>query len=138
MPVYGAPGPGLRLPGRGAPGPPKPKATVSLGAVRVQGATVANAERVVAGMRAGFRNCYERGLAEDANMAGGLRLSLAVGPQGVVVDVDVKQTGQAISAAVKDCIVGRAQFAQFDRPEGASSAQIEFAATLKLEPPKSE
>jgi hypothetical protein len=112
--------------------------TVSLGAVRVQGATVANAERVVAGMRAGFRNCYQRGLAEDANMAGALRLSLAVGPQGVVVDVDTKQTGQAISAAVKGCIAWRAQAAQFDPPEGASSAQIEFTATLKSEPPKAE
>jgi hypothetical protein len=113
--------------------------TVSLGVVRVQGATVANAERVVAGMGAGFRNCYQRcGLLENENMAGVLRLSLAVGPQGVVIDADVKQKGQAISAAVKDCIAARAQAAQFDPPEGASSAQIEFTATLKSEPPKSE
>jgi len=112
--------------------------TVSLGVVRVQGATVANAKRVVAGMQAGFRNCYQRGLAENENMAGVLLLSLAVGPRGVVVDADVKQKGQAISAAVKDCIAWRAQAAQFDPPEGASSAQIDFTATLKSEPPKSE
>jgi len=111
---------------------------VSLGVVRVQGATVANAERVAAGMRAGFRSCYQRGLAENENMAGVLRLSLAVDPHGVVIDVDVKQKGQAISAAVKDCIAARAQAAQFDPPEGASSAQIEFTATLQSEPPKSE
>jgi hypothetical protein len=141
MAVYGAPGSGLApvgLGGRGAPGPPQSKVTVSLGVVRVQGATVANAKRVVAGMGAGFRNCYQRGLAENENMAGVLRLSLAVGPQGVVIDADVKQKGQAISAAVKDCIAARAQAAQFDPPEGASSAQIEFTATLKSEPPKSE
>jgi hypothetical protein len=142
--VYGAPAP-LVLPdprtGRGAsgpPGPPHSKGTVSLGVVRVQGATVANAQRVVAGMGAGFRNCYQRGLVENENMAGVLRLSLAVGPQGGVIDADVTQKGQAISAAVKDCIAARAQAAQFDRPEGASSAQIEFTATLKSEPPKSE
>jgi hypothetical protein len=142
MAVYGAPGSGLGPigpSGRGAPGPPQSKVTVSLGVVRVQGATVANAERVVAGMGAGFRNCYQRcGLLENENMAGVLRLSLAVGPQGVVIDADVKQKGQAISAAVKDCIAARAQAAQFDPPEGASSAQIEFTATLKSEPPKSE
>ena len=113
---------------------PKSKETVSLGVVRVQGATVANAERVAAGMRAGFRNCYQRGLAEDKNMAGVLRLSLAVDPRGLVIDADVKQKGQAISAAVKDCIAARAQAAQFDPPQGASSAQVEFTATLKSEP----
>ena len=144
MAVYGAPGAGLILPdgtGRGAsgpPGPPQSKATVSLGVVRVQGATVANAKRVVAGMGAGFRNCYQRGLVENENMAGVLRLSLAVGPDGVVIDADVKQKGQAISAGVKDCIAARAQAAQFDPPEGASSAQIDFTAILKSEPPKSE
>jgi hypothetical protein len=141
MAVYGAPGPPFGpdgLTGRGASGPPKSKATVSLGVVRVQGATVANAERVAAGMRAGFRNCYQRGLVEDEKMAGALRISLAVDPRGVVIDVDVKQKGQAIAAVVKACIAARAQAAQFDPPEGASSAQIEFTATLKSEPPKSE
>jgi hypothetical protein len=130
-PIYGAPGLpfGVR---------PRTKVTVSLGVVRVQGATVANAQRVVAGMRAGFRSCYHRGVVENENMAGVLLLSLAVGPRGVVVDADVKQKGQAISAAVKDCIAWRAQAAQFDPPEGASSAQIDFTATLKSEPPKSE
>ena len=140
MAVYGAPGTGLSVgispEGRGTV--PKSKETVSLGVVRVQGATVANAERVVAGMRAGFRSCYQRGLVQDKKMAGILRLSLAVGPQGVVIDVDVKQKGHAISAAVTDCIAARAQAAQFDPPEGASSAQIDFPATLKSEPPKSE
>ena len=142
MAVYGAPGAGLSLPdgwtGRGAPVPPHSKVTVSLGVVQVQGATVANAKRVVAGMGAGFRNCYQRGLAEDENMAGVLSLSLAVGPRGTVIDVDIKQKEQTISAAVKDCIAARAQAAQFDPPEGASSAQIDFTATLKSEPPKSE
>jgi hypothetical protein len=141
MAVYGAPGSGLGpigLSGRGAPVPPHSKVTVSLGVVRVQGATVANAKRVVAGMGAGFRNCYQRGLADNENMAGVLLLSLAVGPRGVVVDANVKQKGQAISAGVKDCIAARAQAAQFDPPEGASSAQIDFTATLKSEPPNSE
>jgi hypothetical protein len=89
-------------------------------------------------MRAGFRSCYQRGLVENENMAGVLHLALVVDLHGVVIDVDVAETGQAISAAVKACIAARAEAAQFDPPEGASSAQIEFTATLKLEPPQSE
>ena len=137
MAIYGAPG----LPFGSPSGPrvsPKSRATVSLGVLRVQGAIVANAARVVAGMRAGFRSCYQRGLVEDEKMAGALHLSLAVDPRGGVVHVDVKQQeGQAIAAAVKDCIAARAHAAQFDPPEGASSTQIEFTATLKSYPPES-
>ena len=97
-----------------------PKGNASVGGAAVSGGTVSNAARVVAGMRAGFRNCYQRGLAENPDAAGGIRLTIRVGAGGEVAGVTPSSSGN-LPASVVSCVVARAQAAQFDPPEGGSA-----------------
>jgi hypothetical protein len=108
-----------------------PRGTATVGSAAVSGGTVANAARVVAGMRAGFRNCYQRGLAEDPAAAGSIRLGIRVGAQGQVTGVAPAPTG-TLPASVVACVVARARAAQFDPPEGGNST-IEVPITFKLD-----
>jgi Vault protein inter-alpha-trypsin domain/von Willebrand factor type A domain len=95
-----------------------PKGNASVGGAVVSGGTVANAARVVAGMRAGFRNCYQRGLAENPDARGSLRLAIKVGPSGEVTNVTPSSVTASLSGSVVACVVARARAAQFDPPEG--------------------
>jgi hypothetical protein len=97
-----------------------PKGNASVGGAAVSGGTVSNAARVVAGMRAGFRNCYQRGLAENPDAAGSIRLTIRVGAGGEVAGVSPSPSG-TLPASVISCVVARAQAAQFDPPEGGSA-----------------
>ena len=97
-----------------------PKGNASVGGAAVSGGTVSNAARVVAGMRAGFRNCYQRGLAENPDAAGSIRLTIRVGAGGEVAGVSPSPSG-SLPASVISCVVARAQAAQFDPPEGGSA-----------------
>jgi hypothetical protein len=97
-----------------------PKGNASVGGAAVSGGSVSNAARVVAGMRAGFRNCYQRGLAENPDASGSIRLTIRVGPGGEVAGVSPAPSG-SLPASVISCVVARAQAAQFDPPEGGSA-----------------
>jgi hypothetical protein len=97
-----------------------PKGNASVGGAAVSGGTVSNASRVVAGMRAGFRACYQRGLAENPDAAGSIRLTIRVGAGGEVAGVTASQSG-SLPASVVSCVQARAQAAQFDAPEGGSA-----------------
>jgi hypothetical protein len=97
-----------------------PKGNASVGGAAVSGGSVSNAARVVAGMRAGFRACYQRGLAENPDAAGSIRLTIRVGAGGEVAGVSPSPSG-SLPASVISCVVARAQSAQFDAPEGGSA-----------------
>jgi outer membrane biosynthesis protein TonB len=97
-----------------------PKGNASVGGAAVSGGTVSNASRVVAGMRAGFRACYQRGLAENPDAAGSIRLTIRVGAGGEVAGVSASQSG-SLPASVVSCVQARAQAAQFDAPDGGSA-----------------
>lgn len=97
-----------------------PKGNASVGGAAVSGGNVSNAARVVAGMRAGFRNCYQRGLAENPDASGSIRLTIRVGAGGEVAGVSPAPSG-SLPASVISCVVARAQAAQFDPPEGGSA-----------------
>jgi hypothetical protein len=97
-----------------------PKGNASVGGAAVSGGTVSNASRVVAGMRAGFRACYQRGLAENPDAAGSIRLTIRVGAGGEVAGVTASQSG-SLPASVVSCVQARAQAAQFDAPDGGSA-----------------
>jgi hypothetical protein len=97
-----------------------PKGNASTGPAAVSGGNVSNAARVVAGMRAGFRNCYNRGLAENPDAQGSIRLTIRVGPGGEVQGVSAAPSG-SLSPTVVSCVQARAQAAQFDAPEGGSA-----------------
>ena len=96
-----------------------PKGNANVGGAAVSGGTVGNASRVVAGMRAGFRNCYQRALAENPDAAGSITLTIRVGPGGEVQSVG--GSSGSLPASVVACVKARAQAAQFDAPEGGSA-----------------
>jgi hypothetical protein len=78
---------------------------------------VSNAARVVAGMRAGFRNCYNRALSQNPDVEGRIALSIHVGPGGEVQSVGAAPSGN-LPDSVVSCVKARAQAAQFDPPQG--------------------
>jgi hypothetical protein len=97
-----------------------PKGNASVGGAAVSGGSVSDAARVVAGMRAGFRACYQRGLAENPDAAGSIRLTIRVGAGGEVAGVQATPSG-SLPASVISCVQSRAQAAQFAPPEGGAA-----------------
>lgn len=100
-----------------------PKGNASVGGASVSGGTVSNASRVVAGMRAGFRACYQRGLSENPDAQGSIRLTIRVGPGGEVQSVAAVPSGN-LPASVIACVKARASAAQFNPPEGGAAAVV--------------
>ena len=97
-----------------------PRGSASVGGAAVAGGTVSNASRVVAGMRAGFRACYNRGLQVNPDAQGSIRLTIRVGPGGEVQGVSAGASGN-LPGSVVSCVRARASAAQFDKPEGGSA-----------------
>jgi hypothetical protein len=96
-----------------------PQGKADLGSAAVSGGDVANASRVVAGMRAGFRNCFNRELAQNPDAQGKIDLNIKVGPGGEVQGVTAAVSGNLGSAV--ECVKSRARNAQFDPPSGGSA-----------------
>ena len=97
-----------------------PSGNASVGGASVAGGAVSNASRVVAGMRAGFRACYQRELQNNPDAEGKISLVIRVGPGGEVTGVTANATGNLGGAVA--CVKSRAMAAQFDPPEGGSAA----------------
>jgi hypothetical protein len=97
-----------------------PKGTASVGGAAVTGGNVSNASRVVNGMRATFRACYQRGLQENPDSQGAIQLTIRVGPGGEVSGVSASASGN-LPASVVGCVRARAQAAQFAPPEGGAA-----------------
>jgi outer membrane biosynthesis protein TonB len=105
---------------------PPTKVTGPPGAVSVgspQGGSVANASRVIAAMRAGFRRCYHRALAENPQASGTVRLEIDVGSDGSVTRAKAITAGNFPSSAAA-CIEARARAAQFDPPQGGTAKLV--------------
>jgi outer membrane biosynthesis protein TonB len=94
-----------------------PRGDAAVGGPNVAGGNVSNASRVVAGMRAGFRACYNRGLSANPDIQGKIMLKIKVGPTGQVADVTSTTTGD-LPPAVVTCVEQRAKAASFSAPEG--------------------
>ncbi len=83
------------------------------------GGNVSDASRVIAGMRATFRACYQRELASNPDAEGAIRLTIRIGPGGEVQGVTAASTGNLGSAV--GCVQSRAAAAQFAPPEGGTA-----------------
>jgi len=94
------------------------------GVAQVGGSTatvpISDADRVVAGLRARFRSCYQTGLNSDPSMSGKVVISARVGPNGEVSGADVAQN-TGLSPAVAQCIAGVVKRATFSAPGGGGS-----------------
>ncbi len=82
--------------------------------------SVSGAAGVVARMRAGFRRCYQRGLDQNPDISGSIRLTIQVGPGGGVSSVSGGSTG-SIPSSVVSCVKARARAARFNPPDGGSA-----------------
>jgi hypothetical protein len=121
--------------GPGAPGPtagpgvvkgPVGKATI--GPVAVKG-TVANGLAVAAGMSAGFRRCYNKGLSQNPAMKGSVVITAKLGPQGEVLSA-TPLGGAGLDDFVIACMVARVSSGQFAPPDGGSAT---VTISVKLE-----
>jgi len=108
-----------------------PKGNANVGASEVRGGAVSNADRVVAGMRAGFRACYNRGLASNPDLQGSVRITAKIGPNGEVLSATPNATG-SLGEEVVNCVVRRIQSATFSPPEGGG-ATIVIPVTFALQ-----
>lgn len=62
-------------------------------------------------VRAGIRDCYNRGLRRAPNMPGNVRVSVRVGERGDVASVRV--TPDSLPKSVSECMVGRVSAVSF-------------------------
>ncbi len=89
---------------------------------------VANADRVVAGLRPGFRACYNQGLNSDPGMSGKVMISAKIAPNGEVASADGTQN-TGLSAGVVQCLLRKVRNAQFDAP-GPNGSTIQIPVTF--------
>ncbi len=99
-----------------------PVGSASIGGASVSGGSVANASSVVAGMAAGFRRCYNKGLGEDPNMKGSVRITAKIGPNGDVLSAT--PSGSGLSGTVMGCVAARVSSAQFAPPDGGGATVV--------------
>lgn len=88
------------------------------------GGTISNAAAVVSAMRPSLRECYQRELNQSPYAAGGIHLTIRVGPDGSVVSVDaipLPSAPSTLSEKVTECVTRIALDAQFLPPEGGSA-----------------
>lgn len=96
-----------------------PKGDAQLGGTTAS-VPVSDADRVIAGLRGRFRNCYQQGLNTNPSMSGKVLISAKVAPNGEVSSADVVQN-TGLSAEVAQCISKVVKRAQFSPPGGGGS-----------------
>lgn len=92
---------------------------VTIGAAKAT-VPVTDMDRVLAGIRARFRQCYRTGLNSDPSMSGKLTLTAHVDPNGEVAAANVAQN-TGLSVQVASCVSRTLQRAQFNAPGGKGS-----------------
>ncbi len=97
-----------------------PKAAMPGVSSSVAGGSISNAARVIAAMRPAFRACFQKGLDQNPDAQGSVRLAIKVGPGGEVSSVQATPSGN-LPPGVVDCVTTRAKRAQFDPPEGGAA-----------------
>jgi hypothetical protein len=100
-----------------------PRGNANAAVESTRGGRVGNANAVISKMRAGFRNCYQKGLNENPDSQGSIRLTIQIGPGGEVAGVTATPSGN-LSPGVVACVQARARAGQFDPPEGGSAAIV--------------
>ena len=100
-----------------------PTGNAQVGGAQVSGGTVANASSVVAGMSAGFRRCYNKGLQENPEMKGSVRITAKIGPNGEVLSAS-PSGGGGLSGTVISCVTARVSSATFAPPEGGGATVV--------------
>jgi hypothetical protein len=78
-----------------------------------------------------FRRCYQNGLdREDPEMAGSVRVTARIGPNGEVVSTSTA-IGGTVSGTVAACIASKVAGAQFSAPKNGQGAVLAIPVGLK-------
>ncbi len=80
---------------------------------------IPHAEATIAQLRSGYRSCYNKGLNDNAQMAGKIVLLVSVQPNGDVQNV-TKADGSGLSSGVEQCIIDRTKHASFEQGSGGT------------------
>jgi hypothetical protein len=96
-----------------------PKGDAQLGGTSAT-VPISDADRVIAGLRGRFRQCYQTGLNSDPTMSGKVVITAHVGPNGEVDSSNVS-SNSGLSPAVASCIAGVVRRATFAAPGGGGS-----------------
>jgi hypothetical protein len=91
------------------------------------GASRTTAARVIAGLRAGFRLCYEQALSRDPSVHGTVTLTIQVAPGGQVTAVTSTSDGN-LQDSVAMCMQQYAHSATFDQASAATTFVVSFNA----------
>jgi hypothetical protein len=117
-------GGGTKGEGTGSGAGTETKVAGPTGVAQVGGSTatvpISDADRVIAGLRGRFRNCYQQGLASDPSMSGKVLISAKVGPNGEVSSADIA-SNSGLSPTVAQCIASVVKRATFSAPGGGGS-----------------
>ena len=68
-------------------------------------------------MRYGFKACYTHALSQDPKANGKVSVTITIGTNGDVTQVDAKASGN-LPASVEPCIRKQVRGAHFDPPQG--------------------
>jgi len=104
-----------------------PKGDAQTGAVSAS-VPVSDADRVIAGLRPKFKNCYQKGLAGDPNMSGKVIVAAKIAPTGEVDKADIA-SNTGLSPEVASCIARAVRNANFAAP-GGSGSTIQIPVTF--------
>jgi hypothetical protein len=74
-------------------------------------------------MAKGFRRCYNRGLKDDRNMKGSVRITAKIGADGQVTTASTSG-GAGLSERVVQCVVERVKTSQFGQPCGGGATIV--------------
>lgn len=94
---------------------------------------ISNAAAVVAGMRPGFRRCYNRGLTQDPSLQGLVAVRLEVAADGGVTRATA--TSSKALDAIRGCIESRGSSSQFAPPDSGKAATVFIRVKLSPPPP---
>jgi hypothetical protein len=92
---------------------------------------VPRAEQTVAGLKAGYRRCYMRGLEATPDAQGSVQLRVKIGPNGEVASVTTSG-GAQLGSEIVSCLVRHTAQAHFEAPK-ASSGTIVIPITFALQ-----
>lgn len=110
-----------------------PRGYVDVVGTAAEPAPISDADRVAAGLRARFRQCYYTGLDVEPKMAGTITLSADVAPNGEVTSTTVAARSGA-SVTVATCCANILRRAQFAEPKFATKLRVSLVLRQPTSP----
>jgi hypothetical protein len=94
--------------------------------------SIENAARVVAGMRAAFRACYNRALQTDPDAHGALRIRARIAAGGEVTEAKATPSA-AFPPLLIPCVEARVRAAQFAPAQDAKPSELSFQIRFEVD-----